>query len=338
VTDPPSDARPNEFAVDFTPAADGLSVIVCAFSWARLEMTVKAVASLLAQEPPPLEVIVVVDYQDTLRSALAERMPSASVIANEGPPGLSGARNTGLARASADIVAFVDDDAEAEQGWAAAIAAPFADDSVVATGGIVVPLWDGETPGWFPAELLWAVGCSYRGMVMKGEIRNPLGCNMAFRADSIRRAGLFDPTLGRLGALPFGCEETELCVRLRRLDPTARIVMAPAAVVRHHVPAERASLRYLWRRSYYEGIGKAILRRVADSAALGTERSYALQVLPGAVGRDLLGMARLQAPRQRATRVLAIAGSLGLAGLGYAIGILSRTKGPAAKIQTKAES
>jgi glycosyltransferase involved in cell wall biosynthesis len=314
----------------------GLSVVVCAYSWARLELTVSAVDSLLTQNPRPLEVLVVVDYNDKLREALAGRLVNASVMPNEGPRGLSGARNTGLDHARGAIVAFVDDDAEAAPGWAAAIVAPFADPAVVATGGLAVPHWEGETPAWFPEELLWAVGCSYRGMTAEGEIRNPFGCNMAFRAEAVHRAGLFDPTLGRLGNLPFGCEETELCVRLRRQDEGSHIVMAPAAVVRHHVPAERANLTYLWRRSYYEGIGKAILRRLADSDALGTERSYALTVLPRAVATDLLGIVRLSRPNIRVKRIAAVTGSLGLAGLGYLVGLLGRTKGPAAAMQKKA--
>ncbi len=333
---PVAEERPRPAPAGGKPQPErDLSVVVCAFSWARLELTIKAVASLLAQEPPPLEVIVVVDYNEELRRELGERL-SAAVFANDGPRGLSGARNTGLARATGAIVAFVDDDAEATQGWTDAICEAFADASVVSTGGLALPHWEGATPPWFPDELLWAVGCSYRGMVGEGEIRNPFGCNMAFRAEPVHRAGLFDPTLGRLGALPFGCEETELCVRLRRQDPDSHIVMAPKAVVRHHVPGERANLTYLWRRSYYEGIGKAILRRLADLEALGTERSYALTVIPRAVGRDLLGILRLSKPRTRTKRIAALTGSLGLAGLGYLVGLVGRTKGPAEAMQKKA--
>ena len=312
-----------------------LSVVVCAFSFARLEQTVSSVASLVSQDPQPAEVIVVVDYNEPLRESLAARLDDSLVVANEGRRGLSGARNTGLAYSTSEIVAFVDDDAEADPGWAAAIAAPFGDSSIAAVGGVALPSWSGPAPGWFPEELLWAVGCSYRGMVTEGPIRNPLGCNMAFRAEAIRKAGLFDSALGRVGTLPFGCEETELCVRLRRSDPGARVVIVPGAVVRHHVPAERATLRYVLRRSYYEGIGKAMMRRNADSGDLGTERRYALKVLPRAIARDLGGMALLRQPSRRAKRIAAIVGSLGLAGIGYLAGLIKRTDGPAAAAQTR---
>lgn len=318
------------------PATNGrLSVVVCAFTFARLELTVRAVASLLGQDPAPDEVLVIIDHNEPLRAILAERIRGAMVLANEGPPGLSGARNTGLAHAASEFVAFVDDDAEAAPGWTAAITAPFGDSSIVAVGGLASPCWDGGAPGWFPEELLWAVGCSYRGMATEGAIRNPLGCNMAFRAESVRRVGLFDPALGRVGKLPFGCEETDLCIRLRQGDPGARIVIAPAAVVRHHVPPERGTLHYLWQRSYYEGIGKAMLRRTANSGALSTERSYALRVLPRAIARDLAGLARLGQRRRRSTRIAAIAGSLSFAALGYGVGLIRHTAGPAAEAQRR---
>jgi GT2 family glycosyltransferase len=316
-----------------------LSVVVCAFSWARLELTVSAVRSLISQDPRPAEIVVVVDHNDALLEALKERLAgdrSLAVLASEGSQGLSGARNTGIDHATAGIVAFVDDDAEAAPGWTASMMAPFGEEAVVAVGGLAVPVWDGGVPDWFPDELLWAVGCSYAGMAIEGEIRNPLGCNMAFRSGAVVRAGLFDPTLGRLGSLPFGCEETELCVRLRRMDPSVRIVMAPAAVVHHHVPAERATLRYVWRRSYYEGIGKAILHRVTDAGSLGTERDYALKVLTRAMFRDLAGIVRLRSPLVRIRRLAAIVGSLGLAGVGYVVGLLGRTTGPAAAVQKRA--
>lgn len=310
-----------------------LGVVVCAFSIARLDLTVASIDALRAQDPPPQEILLVVDHNEPLRAMLAERIVGARLLSNEGLQGLSGARNTGLDHATTSIVAFVDDDAEVAPGWSAAIVAPFRDDNVVAVGGLARPSWDQGAPTWFPEELLWAVGCSYKGQSTDGAVRNPLGCNMAFRADAVHRAGPFDPALGRLGTLPFGCEETELCLRLVRSNIGSRIVIAPAAIVSHHVPGERRSLRYLWRRSYYEGVGKAIMARASDGGSLGTERSYALQVLPRAVLSDLGGLVLLRKPMVRAKKIAAIVGSLGLAGLGYGIGRLTRRSGPVAGAQ-----
>nr|WP_261977896.1 glycosyltransferase [Gordonia sp. NB41Y] len=55
-----------------------------------------------------------VDHNDALRTELDARLAGddrATVVANTGTRGLSGARNTGVANATQDVVVFLDDDA-----------------------------------------------------------------------------------------------------------------------------------------------------------------------------------------------------------------------------------
>jgi len=116
------------------------------------------------------------------------------------------------------------------------------------------------------------------------EVRNVIGANMSFRLDGVRRVGGFNPSLGRQGSTPLGCEETELCIRLRMGAPGCRIVYEPAALVRHHVPAGRGKIRYLLSRSWSEGISKAqVSHIVGHKRALGPERRYVRNVLTRAV-------------------------------------------------------
>jgi len=300
-------------------AATRWTVVVCAYTWDRFDQTVACVEAALAQPERP-EVIVVADHNDALGGALAGRLPGATVVPNTQRAGLGGARNSGVAAASGELVAFVDDDAEPTATWLAELGVPFADPDVVGVGGEVVPAWDGAAPGWFPAEFLWVVGCSYRGMARGSGVRNPLGCNMAFRRSELEAVGGFGQTLGRLGNLPFGIEETELCVRLLRTRPDARIVVVADAVVRHHVPADRQAVRYFLARCYYEGVGKALLRDLETGAALSSERSYALRVLPVAMLREAARAATLDRPLARLGRIGGIGGGLGAAGIGYLVG------------------
>lgn len=295
------------------------SVVVCAYTWDRLEQTSDCLRAALAQPEAP-HVILVVDHNDALAAELGRRFPTVAVVPNVQRQGLGGARNSGVARATGTLVAFVDDDAVPSPGWLAELERGFTDDDVVAVGGEVEPAWDGTAPGWFPPEFGWVVGCSYRGMARSRDARNPLGCNMAFRREDLVAVGGFDQALGRLGNLPFGIEETEVCVRLRAARPGAAVVILADAVVRHHVPRDRQRFDYFLRRCFYEGVGKALLRDLATSAALSSERSYALRVLPAAALGELVRAVRLDRPAARVGRVAAIGGGLAAAGAGYVLG------------------
>ncbi len=304
-----------------------MSVIVCAYTWDRLELTLACLDGVAAQTHAAAEVIVVVDHNPELKAELTRVRPDVTVIANGGRRGLSSARNAGIAASTGPIVAFLDDDAVPESGWLAALEAPFDDSRVAVTGGHAEPDWaGGRAPGWLPPEFLWVVGCSFRGQVTDGDARNPIGCSMAFRRSALELAGPFDPDVGRLGAIPLGCEETEICLRLRRADPTARIVMTSDSVVRHHVPAARQTLRYFLRRGFYEGVSKAVIRSLAGSGATSTELIYATRTLPSgmlrALGRVVAGRDRRGALGQLVAIPLVLA--VTIIGFGYGTIVVRR--------------
>lgn len=278
------------------------SVVICAYTlerWSDLLAAVDSVRTQLAQDD---ELILVADHNAPLFERACAVWPDMQVVESLGPRGLSGARNTGIATARHSIVAFLDDDAQAAPGWLDALLAPFADGAVLASGGWADAAWDAGRPSWFPPELDWVVGCSYTGLpTHAAPIRNPLGCAMAFRRDAVLAVGGFDSRIGRVGRLPTGGEETELCLRLRAEHPDAVVMHAPAARVRHRVPRSRASLAYVARRCYQEGRSKALIARLAGSeAALSSERRYVVRVLSAGAVRglrdvlhgDLAGLAR----------------------------------------------
>jgi GT2 family glycosyltransferase len=306
------------------------TVIVCAFASHRLEQTVACVTSVLRQDPPPGQIVVVVDHNEALEADLRARLPDhVEIVANADARGLSSARNTAIARSRGDYIVFIDDDAVAHQDWLARLLSAFDDPSVIGAGGHALPLWEAPAPRWLPAELLWVVGCSYAGQPDTGYVRNPLGCNMAFRADVFETAGMFNPAIGRLGSLPLGCEETEFCLRVARAVPGARISLIGGAKIDHHVPAGRATASYLLRRCYFEGISKALVRRLGDDRSLDTERTYLRHALP----------ARMKVGARRALKghladglgpIAAMLGAVGAAGAGYLVGlIVFRVRPPA---------
>jgi glycosyltransferase involved in cell wall biosynthesis len=271
-----------------TAAQPSTSVVICAYTLDRWRDLLAAIESV-RDETSDGEVVVVVDHNDELRRRLEAEFDDLVVVANEGPRGLSGARNTGVAAASGEIVAFLDDDAVADAGWLEHLRTCFADPAVAGAGGSVEPRWSDRRPRWFPEEFDWVVGCTYRGLpTVTAPIRNPIGANMALRRGLVNEVGGFTSSLGRGGTNTMGCEETDLFIRARQRFPSSTWLFEPTARVRHRVPTERATFRYFVQRCYGEGKSKALLvGRVGTSSGLESERSYVLHVLPAGVLRGL---------------------------------------------------
>ena len=266
-----------------------VDVVICTYTEERWELLLDVIASVREQSLQPQQVIVVVDHNQDLYKRLISSAVDVVLVENMAPSGLSGARNTGIGLARADVVAFLDDDAEADGRWLERLAAFYDDPDVLAVGGRIEPVWADGRPGHFAEELDWIVGCTYRGMPkVAAQVRNMIGANMSFRRDVLEHLGGFNTALGRVGTLPLGCEETELCIRAAIQDANGRVVYEPAALVRHHVPAARGTFRYMLSRAWSEGISKAQVSRLSGRIhALAPEQRYVRLVLPRAVLRGL---------------------------------------------------
>ena len=301
-----------------------VSVIVCAYTLDRWDQLTAALRSTAEQVPAPKEVILVVDHNPELFARAQVELSGVRVVENAGVRGLSGGRNTGLDAATGEIAAFLDDDAEADPGWLAALLAPYEDERVVATGGKVLPNWETARPLWMPDEFDWVVGCSYRGLPeTEAPIRNPIGCSMSLRRQAAVDAGGFRTEVGRVGTLPAGCEETDIAIRLRRLHPGSRVTYVPTSTVRHHIMASRALWAYFRSRCFQEGRSKAILSRLEGStASLSSERSYTIRVLPAGVLRGIGQL--LHGDRGGGQRAAAIVAGLCITMFGYASAIARR--------------
>jgi glucosyl-dolichyl phosphate glucuronosyltransferase len=272
--------------------ADTISVIVCAHTLDRWENLCGAVESIRRQTSPPLETIVVIDGNDQLEHRARSELAGVEVLRNSHDRGLSGGRQSGADRARGTILAFLDDDAIAEQDWLERLTQGYDDPMVLGVGGSIEPVWERPPPRWFPPEFNWVVGCSYPGMPSTAQrVRNVIGANMSMRAAVLAQVGAFDSRLGRAPgakALSGTAEETELCIRAARAFPGHYWMYEPRARVLHAVPPQRATWRYFARRCVVEGAAKALLSRIAGGDdGLRSERAYVRSVLPAAVLREL---------------------------------------------------
>ncbi|HEY9440715.1 MAG TPA: glycosyltransferase family 2 protein, partial [Streptomyces sp.] len=272
----------------------GHSVVICVYTEDRWDDILAAVDSVRAQSLPAGETLLVVDHNPALLERLAEEYAERAevrVLANAGPRGLSAGRNTGIAAALGEIVAFLDDDAVAERDWLRRLDEGYDDPRVMAVGGRTEPAWaSGRRPPWFPEEFDWVVGCTYRGLPPGTvRVRNVLGGNASFRRTAFDAAGGFATGIGRDGdRRPLGGEETELCIRLTRALPHAVLLIDDRAVIHHKVPAARERFGYFRTRAYAEGLSKALVARsVGPGKGLESERRYTTRVLPAGVVRGV---------------------------------------------------
>jgi glycosyltransferase involved in cell wall biosynthesis/GT2 family glycosyltransferase len=280
-------------------------VLICAYTLDRLELLSEAIESVASQRTPAHEIVLAIDHSAELMAEAKRRWPDLRLVENLEEQGLSGARNSGVAACTGDVVAFLDDDAVASPDWLARLSEAYRDPDVLGVGGAVHPAWAGGKPSWFPAEFDWVVGCTHSGMPSEpAAVRNLVGANMSLRRRNLIEVGGFRHELGRVGTIPAGCEETDLCIRVGRRWPQGRILYDPAASVDHFVPASRATRGYFTSRCRGEGRSKAVLAGLVGSqSGLEAERSYARRTLPAGVLRgigdaargDLSGLARAAA-------------------------------------------
>lgn len=311
-----------------TQLTSKISVIICAFTEERWDATVAAIESVRKQTLPADETILVIDHNPPLLERARAAIPGIIAIENSEPRGLSGSRNSGIAVAQGDFIAFLDDDAMAEPDWLARLNDHCQDPRILGAGGTVDPLWLGTRPRWFPEEFYWVIGCTYRGLPEKfTTVRNPYGGCTCIRKEVFDVVGGFRNGVGRVGTIPKGCEETELSIRARQRWPQKVFVYEPAARIHHQVPPNRTTWRYFRSRCYGEGLSKAAIARfVGAKDGLATERSYTLRTLPLGVWRGL-GDAFVRRDVSGLARASAIAVGLLTTTMGYLVGnIQQRTE------------
>lgn len=299
------------------------SVIICAYTTERWTDLCAAVDSVRGQTRAPDELIVVTDHNDDLMARAQTAFPDCAVIASTQPRGLSGARNTGLARATGEVVAFIDDDAVAGETWLEELLAAPWDDNVLGVGGLIAPHWDAERPMWLPEEFYWVVGCSFPGVPDASTVRNLVGANMSFRRDVLLTSGGFNSRLGRTSTQALAGEETEVCIRAQRLHPGGVFITTSRARVDHRVPESRTTRAYFHERCYGEGMSKAVLSRTIGSReGLASERRYTFVTLPKAVVRNL--WSGLTGDRTGYARAGAVFSGLASTAAGYVAGWFAR--------------
>lgn len=217
-------------------------------TYRRPELLAATLASCRAQqgvEGERVEIIVVDnDPAQSARAAVEAAAPAAAVALRyvaEARPGISHARNTGVAQAVGRYIAFIDDDEEAAPGWLAAFLATIRGTGADLAVGPVYPRFAA------PADAYARQAYTRDAQVPTGtRLDRWSGIGNSLLDKERCFAGLpepFDPRLGLSGG-----EDALFLHQLRRRGGT--IAWCAEAAVRESIAADKLAPRYLLRREF----------------------------------------------------------------------------------------
>jgi glucosyl-dolichyl phosphate glucuronosyltransferase len=281
-----------------TPAASrtayDVSVVVPTYNRSRLLR--RTLASLVAQQAGSLRYeILVVDNCSTddtrvVIESFTQRYQAVRYLF-EPRQGVSYARNTGIAAATAPIVAFIDDDVEADQAWLVEIQRAFdSRPDVDCVGGRIDGYYPVPPPAWF-TPLHWGPVAlqAEKGPTRQVDADHASAClmtaNFAARRAALEDVGGFSPEFLR-------DEDRELQLRLWAAGK--RGLYVPEIVARTEVPRERLVKGYHRRFHIRAGAAHARMQyrdRIDRDGRLLREPIHgaALFGTPAFIYRELLG-------------------------------------------------
>jgi GT2 family glycosyltransferase len=284
-----------------------ITVVVCTRNRpASAMITLRTLANLHYQ---PVEIVVVDNAPDSdaTMNAFFEEFGNNSSFryVREPRPGLSCARNRGLREASADIVAFTDDDVRVDPLWLDGILRGFraAPDVGCVTGIIATAEIENKAQLYFHLRAAWGLLCERRIFdLVEHRDDSPLfpysggvfgsGANFAVSRQVIKEIGDFDEALGA-GTLSAGGEDLAMFISV--ILGGFQLVYEPSAIVFH---VHRTSVTELSKqmRAYGSGLTAAL-------TALAWENPRARRELPSKIESGLLRM-RYLSSRVKGNRTL----------------------------------
>lgn len=250
-----------------------ISAIICTHN--RDNYLGAAIDSLLAQDFPGSFEVIVVDNasKDNTREVVEARLPNPKLeYVYEPITGLSVARNTGAKTASAEILAYLDDDAVASSQWLRVLYEAYQSNNKLAiAGGKVTLIWpeDINPPKWLSVELSGNLGYYDLGnsvVYIDQPGLTPRGLNYSIRRTFLEQIGGFDINLGRVGKKLLSNEElytTELALKQGWL-----VAYLPEALVAHNVAPERVKPSWFIERGWWQGVSECYREQLAGKAGL----------------------------------------------------------------------
>lgn len=198
-----------------------VSVVIASYNGERTLDT--CLRSLQSLNYPAYEVILVDDGSTDRSADIAARYPAVRYIKHELNQGLSAARNTGLAAARGQIIAYTDSDCRADEDWLHYLVGDLLNSKYAGIGGHnLLPPED----SWVAVAVMLSPGGPAHVMLTDRLAEHIPGCNMAFYKWALEEIGGFDPIFRKAG------DDVDVCWRLQQQG--YQIGFSPAGFVWHY--------------------------------------------------------------------------------------------------------
>ncbi len=198
-----------------------VSVVVASYNGDR---TLKAcLHSLRRLNYPDYEIILVDDGSTDSTPQIIAAQSGIRCLRHEKNLGLSAARNTGVAAATGEIIAFTDSDCRADEDWLYYLTGDLLNGPFAGVGGPnLLPPDDSQ----IAAAVMVSPGGPAHVMLTDRQAEHIPGCNMAFYKWALQEIGGFDPVFRQAG------DDVDICWRLEQAG--YKIGFSPAAFVWHY--------------------------------------------------------------------------------------------------------
>jgi O-antigen biosynthesis protein len=227
------------------PRRPKVSVVVASYNGAR---TLRACLESLGHlNYPDYEVVLVDDGSSDESQEIARQFPAVRTIVHSENKGLSVARNTGIAAARGEIVAFTDSDCRADEDWLHWLVSDLQKGQFVGIGGHnFLPPEDAPVA----AAVMASPGGPAHVMLTDRQAEHIPGCNMAFYKWALEAISGFDPVFRQAG------DDVDVCWRLQ--EHGHKLGFSPSGFVWHY---RRSTVRAYLKQQRGYGEAEALLAR-----------------------------------------------------------------------------
>ena len=270
----------------FTSTPPGVTVAICTYNGAaRLPATLEHLRAQVVPPKVPWEVIVIDNASTDDIAGVAQRCwPDDSStqlrIVREPKLGLSNARLRAFCEARHEIVSFVDDDNWVSQDWVKIVSSVMQENpDLGALGSLVYPVCEVNPPEWFEVFRHRYATLTAADLAKIDNLVILHGAGLSVRKaawEDIFTNGFRFSVPGRRGNNLSGCEDTELTCALKLAD--WRLYIEPRLSMRHFLPANRLTWKYLRRLSRENGAAELdayfFVHQTRDSGVVDRLRQF----------------------------------------------------------------